>query len=203
MCGAREDEVKLALEPGEFTRLLAHLGPADRELHQVNHYFDSPDGFLGRNGVVLRAREDVQRVLTVKIGRNEGEGLFCSREHERPLGEEELAALVEGRSSPLELFPELSALLPSPRPAIRYLGAVENHRRLYHRPGGWEITLDETRFPVGPLDHELEVELQGTTGDPVGEIREIFARLGLVWRPQSRTKYERFLERIGALGEER
>ena len=77
--------------------------------------------------------------------------------------------------------------------ALTVRGATTNLRRRV-RAGGFLLEVDETRFPDGSVDAEVEVE----TDDPEGAravVEAAAAEAGVALAVQTLGKYARFLER--------
>jgi uncharacterized protein YjbK len=195
----QEIELKFALAGREeFERIRRALGKPRRSGMQVNHYFvGDARGLLERGEALLRLRVTPARSwLTFKEGRKTDGALYECREVECDVAAAESVALLEGRRYPLDLDTEPSraareALGNGP---LRVAGASETERSEYAWPGG-KLLLDRTRFPAGAEDFEIEIE----TADPAASeerLRRLLGPLGIVPRPQPRTKVERFLEAL-------
>jgi inorganic triphosphatase YgiF len=202
----QERELKLGLTEVEARRLEARLGPPDRVTRQRNHYFDTRDGALRRAHCGLRLRcEDEQRyLLTVKGPSRSIAGLVERFEAERESTPDEatawLAHGIDLTQTRLALPPQLAALAGEMR-CVR-LGALENERRSWGLPGtALTLEIDRTHHADGTLDCELELEfdaIAGTDAAALAWVRRLLADARVPWRPQSRGKLQRFLERRDA-----
>ena len=69
-----EIEAKVLLLKDEYDTIIRELQlDKYRKITQTNHYIDTPDSFLKRNGIALRVREKNQEfVLTLKTPLSEG-----------------------------------------------------------------------------------------------------------------------------------
>lgn len=213
-----EIELKVGLEsPEDRARLLRLFGPPERTILQTNLFLADPEDRLDRAGGALRVRRErvfpaagppVDRVrLAFKTGGGAEGALFSREEHECPLGLE-LEAVERDPSALLSLGLEpiraLEALVPG-LDSLRALGSFTNDRAVLRVPfesGGrtvdaaWEV--DRARFPDGSVDCEVELEL----ADPA-DARSALAALerelgdaGIRMRPQPKSKYARFRERL-------
>jgi inorganic triphosphatase YgiF len=201
-----ERELKLALTEAQARRLEARLGPPDRVTRQRNHYFDTPDGELRRTrcGLRLRSEDDRRYLLTLKGPSRAVAGLVERFEAERDATRDEadawLAHGIDLARARLALPPQLAASAGAMH-CVR-LGALENERRSWRLPGGaLEIEIDRTRHADGTLDCELELEFDATKGPDdtaLAWVRRLLADAGVPWRPQTRGKLQRFLERRDA-----
>lgn len=192
-----ERELKLKLpDRVAYDRLAEALGLEVRREHQVNCFLDTVNRDVQRSGKsVLRVREqEGQSIVTFKLGRSQREGYFQAEEIESEVSAE-LAALLRRGELPVEAL-ELAPF----RRLVEVFGAQErlvpqgsmrNLRRVFPLIEQDEVELDETTFPDGSVDFEVEVE----TSQP-GKVLQALAVLGFGdLEPQEKTKYARFLER--------
>jgi uncharacterized protein YjbK len=198
-----ETELKYAIRSREdYEKLRSRLSPAGEPVVQINHYFSGrPDGPLARGRAMLRLRQaEGGFVLAFKGGLRIRDDHFSSTEIEVPLdGEKAEAALREGLDAGLPLDPVSAAAALDPTPVFRAAGSSKTLRIRAPLPTGDTAELDRCSFPGGAEDFELEVETRDP--EPVRRLVASLAReLGLVLRPQSRTKYRRFLEASGNSG---
>lgn len=198
-----EREFKLELQDEHAVeRLRAAFGGAPaRVLEQTNHFFDTPTRALRAARLALRLRaEDGRWILTLKGPRSEGTGALAGRaEEEFELDAGRARSVLEGRTCALVAFEQgplgACALVQAARAlagaeTLVHLGAFTNRRtRLGPLPLGAlpprvVLELDRTTFPDG-VAHELEAELPaGIVAEALeAELRALFARLALPWRP--------------------
>ena len=163
--GAKEIELKLAFEPADAPRILAHPllaalhAPADkREL--ISIYYDTGDDALRKAGVFLRVRSTGDGYIqTIKATRDAAE-FFERQEWERPVPshEPELDSAKDTALGPL-LSPEVRAGL-RPRFHTRFMRKTYQLRRdeaqveLAIDQG--EITAGVTAAPISELELELK-----------------------------------------------
>ncbi len=197
-----EIEVKWALAPDAYgilaQQLARELGPP-RSLAQTNRFFDTADRRLRAARMNIRLRHENGRVLltckhkAADVPAGLVDGVSRHQEWERWLEPE----LASGAADPAGRW---TALLPAGvrtalgDAALEDLGGFANHRLEFAtaRDGLAELlALDRTDFAVR-IDHELEIE----TADPALTgtwWRERLVSWGVAWRPQTTTKFARFL----------
>ena len=222
MDGHVEREFKLELPGAEAAaRLRNALGAVpSRRVEQTNHFFDTPARALRAERLALRLRvEDGRWFLTLKGPRNEGTGALAGRAEEEFALDERLArALLAGHACPLAAFEQgplgTCALVSAARARVGAeglvrLGAFTNERTrlgplgLGVLPPVLMLELDRTTFPDG-VAHELEVELPPEIEAAAleRELRALFARCALPWRP-GENKAARFFRTLDAAAESR
>jgi triphosphatase len=171
--GAKEIELKLAFDPADTPRILAHpilegshAAPETREL--ISIYYDTGDDVLRRAGVFLRVRSTGDGyVQTIKTARSAAE-VFERDEWERAVSshEPDLSA-VEGTALAPLLSPEVCASL-QPRFHTRFVRKTYGIRR---DATEIELAIDQGEITAGvkatPIS-ELELELKS------GEKRVLF-----------------------------
>ena len=205
-----ERELKLTLTEAEAALLAAAFGPPLHTFRQRNHYLDTPEGALRRRGYGLRLREeDGDLRLTLK-GPTRGTGGMTERlELEAAISRDEARDLLAGgrclAELPLPIPDELRD--PSTSGHLRELGMIENQRRVIRlplpgvpprQPIEVDAELDRTRYPDGSIENELEIEWpHPETPFPEAAVRELLSRHGIPWRPGTKSKLARFLERTG------
>jgi len=192
----KETELKYRLEGAEaYRRLCDRLGPPVEEWDQINHYYQSADGQIpGRRGVI-RIRAEKGRVLfTVKLEGILENGLARAVEMEIPWKGEgaELPprpeALWEAAHPGME---SLAAEHRSRVPLVR-VGEMINRRKVYPLSGGLTLEVDESRYPDGETDHEVELETEDPDRDRI-RLTGLLDAAGVSYSPQTETKYQRFL----------
>ncbi|MEQ8768558.1 MAG: CYTH domain-containing protein [Planctomycetota bacterium] len=195
----REIEIKLRLPSAEAAQAVQAKLPAARAVrHQVNHYYDTADLAIQRElrGMLRVRRQDARWIVCLKLGASiSDDGTLRTEEIEsdwqppRAWRPEQIGELLACGLAPIE---RLAAVLR--RVDLVYLGALENTRS-EHSFEGHLIELDRTLLPRGRVEHELECE----TEDPDSlrpKLLDLLRRAGVEAAPQTRTKYQRFLESL-------
>ena len=216
---AVEREFKLRIPDAErFRALLARFEGVPRSrVRQVNHFFDTDARALRAARLALRLREEDGRfALALKGPQLSGSGALAEREEvEREIEPRAAESVLVGERCPLATLAALApgALVREARarvgdPALRRLGSFENERLrlgpLAFPPGSagpaLVFELDETRFPDGSVEHELELELPAGADDAAieQELRALFASLGLPFEsaPSKAARFFGILERM-------
>lgn len=190
---SQERELKFVLPSNEdYERVRGALGDPVRRLEQRNLYLDSPAFALRAARVMLRVRVDASStVLAIKrrIARDTS-GYFQMHEQELALPHP-----WDGQLERLLGLPLVATLRDSVTfDALTIIGEMQNLRLCFPRQG-YLLELDRTTFPDGSVDYEIEAE----TDEPervAAEISALCAAAGARIEPQTRTKYERFLQRL-------
>ncbi len=209
-----EVELKLALaRPEELDALLAELPTPEAVVDQHNHYFGDPEGRLAEAKVMVRVRREERVdapggatspqaiVLTLKRRHSKEGGVFASEERECEVPSELWEAVQAGRTDLLSLQAEETAWLREACGVreLREHAVMINRRRRVHL-SGFVLEVDETRFPDGTVEAEVEVE----TDDAEGArelVLEVARRAGVELHEQTEGKYGRLMKRVrGARG---
>jgi len=192
----QETEYKFVLTQTGYETLHAYFSDrcgSCKEQAQKNIYMDSEERELTKNSQMFRIRLTQETILlTHKYDLQVEDGFFqCSQEEkEYPRNElteaHEILALL-----PMDTFFER---LPT---HLEVVGMMDNFRRVYDW-NGFQLELDRTTMPNGVFQYELECETH-TPMDLEVKIRDLFHELEIEFKPQTKTKYARFLESIQAL----
>ncbi|MDR3084714.1 MAG: CYTH domain-containing protein [Christensenellaceae bacterium] len=182
-----ELELKTIVREEDFPALgerLAELFGKPKAQEQTNHYFDTRDFLLLRQGDSLRARQKGGALTAqYKLFTGTEGGARKSLEFSWPLAE-----------LPKELLLEKGALgLPEGVSAGPYflLGALRTFRRDFIAEG-MLLSLDESHY-FGRRDFELEIETARA-----GDALALLQRLHIPYAPPSAGKYGRFLAALRA-----
>lgn len=201
-----ELELKLALvDPALLPRLLEALPRPDRVVEQRNRYFVDPEGVTERERLTIRVREERSGgaiepdrvVLTVKGRSRVFEGYFEAEEREEELPLAAWTRVRDGRASLLDLTSPLVVWLARDR-GLRDLEEHASMVNVRHviPVEGFVLEVDETTWPDGSIDAEVEVET-----DRPAAARELVLRLagaaGVRLVPQTRGKYSRLRAHLG------
>jgi uncharacterized protein YjbK len=188
-----EQELKFALaNRGVFDQLLSALGPPQQSLQQANHYFSTQAEWPDPLWTLRLRQENDQFEVTLKSGRRQLGNFFEAREINHPVSPTEAQQFLSLQwPEPFWQWPPLQVLRGEfGVQAVVLVGSLRNHRHCCPQPSGWMAELDETFFPDGSIDYELEVE----TNQPQRVLAELEPYRELLGS-QDKTKYRRFLER--------
>lgn len=189
--GPIECEVKLRIgSRSDLYRLLRHLPKPRRWGLQLNVYLDTEDRVLeaARASLRLRVTPDHAR-LTAKWGRGVAGCTFRCVEVETPVYRDAAVAFIDGRG-PLPMgdgFEDVTDITAG-RPLVVVNWSL-THRTICD-VDGFVVEADETIFPDGSRDFEVEVE----TLDPdaaLALLQRVAAIAGIGLAPQTRTKQAR------------
>ncbi|MEK7413146.1 MAG: CYTH domain-containing protein [Planctomycetota bacterium] len=188
-----EIEFKWALDADAHARLAERLRTLLGEphvLHQDNRFFDSADGRLRAAGRSVRVRRENSRVvLTCKAKAVQSiPGLHQHEEWEQDLPPTIWESVDHPDQFTVPLPPAWFAALAGA--SLTSLGGFANLRLEYHDQVHL-LCLDHTDFGVRQ-DYELEIE---TAEHEAAAIRwkKLLATWGIAWKPQLRTKLQRYL----------
>lgn len=193
----KEVELKYVLEgEKEYQRLCSFLAPPIAEFDQVNHYFQSSDLAVPGPSGMIRVRSERGRTLfVVKLGGMLSGGVLSSSEFEieTPYGDEfyrsSPQALWEAGNPGMEVLErKFGAKVP-----LVWAGRMINHRAVFRWEHGCKLEADASLFPDGYKDYEVELETAFPELHRAGLVR-LLESLGIPVRPQTKTKYQRFLE---------
>jgi uncharacterized protein YjbK len=183
----REVEWKYLLESeDEYRRLIGYLGSGAPLIRQENHYWICPE----QPGQVLRLRlEEGHWSLTVK-GPSERQGArFSRREISLALDPSQAARCLAGDWEGLGgTLAALGLGLP-----LKEAGALVTERRRW-LTCGFEVALDRSHFPRGPL-LELELEQLEAQADPAFP-PALLARCRIPARPAAQGKFSRLQQQL-------
>ena len=196
MSEPREQELKLSFaSEGDFERALnaVELGERKSADRLTNWYFDTVDGELRQQRIMLRLRSASQFILGIKVGREVSPGYFDSLEIEETIpadvAREILTQPSRIRTVDGEVAHELERRCPDA--VLVTVGELitERTRKMHNDV---LIEFDRIVFPDTTEAYELEIE---TTQVAVVErwIRRGLRELGIQVGPQRRTKMERLV----------
>lgn len=201
-----EIEVKYSVSgETDFRRILAVAGTLATVRSHLNCYLDGPQGELRRMGWMARVRlNDDDALLTLK-GQAPGPtepGVFLTVEIERNLSRPKVLAWVQkdGKAPVGLLDPgpdvpgEVRDLLASGRVSVQTWALTT--RWTFRDQGGLELVADETWFPDGFRDFEIEVECRDIAAGQM-RISEVSRSAGVLVHPQEMTKHARALLHVG------
>lgn len=195
----KEQELKLLVTKETYDALLTYADPDAPVLQQTNYYFDMPDFYMGKNGVMLRVREENGAwVLCAKIKQKSESAAVSSIELEQEIPANVFEA---GRNNPeilVNLLPkegqEAIRRLVSPSTLI-IRGTLCNERRELNLIEGYTCELDRTSFPKDHTEYELEIE--GMENEAACQhVMDAISSLGYSFTVNQKSKYQRLQEAI-------
>jgi len=197
MAGIREIELKYALEgEGDYRRFCKGMGPPEDEWDQINHYFHSEDCVIpGSEGVIRIREEKGASVFAVKLGGLLSEALMSSREYGVPWPKDDESyrvspgVLWNAGNQGMKILEEKHGK----RVPLVWAGQMINHRRVFTWEKRLRIEVDASLFPDGFKDFEVELETSFPERDRPRLI-SLLQSMDIGFRPQTKTKYHRFLE---------
>jgi adenylate cyclase class IV len=207
MATAGNLEVEIKVQLGSFTdylKLLGHLGPIEREEHHLNGFFDSAARELSAAGYALRVRAtDHGGSVTVKSLVSLHESLAIRKETIGDIDASLARALIAGRADLMSLSNPAIDLVREDFPDLKpvLLLQFRNDRQVKkYRLGDHDLNLeiDKTEFADGSMEYELEIELDNETQFEAVEnhLRKMFASLAIPFANQTKSKFERALQRL-------
>jgi inorganic triphosphatase YgiF len=199
-----EIEIKIQLESfADYLKLIGYLGSLDRLEHHLNAFFDSPDRKLSAAGYALRVRAtDTAGSVTLKSRGSQSEAVAVRHEFIGEIGSGVAREVIRGRIDLMSLECAPIAIVREKFPDLKPILLLQfrNHRqfkRYFVGETEYDLEIDKTEFADGSIDYELEVELADETeSEPVtAGLEKIFATLAMPFLPQTKSKFERALER--------
>ena len=198
-----EQELKLGLvHPEDLPRLLDTLPEPHAQILQENHYLSDPEGRTREAGIMVRLRVETvegssRALLTLKRRLKAQGGVVLSWEKEEDFPLEPARRVAAGLMDAMEVQQAGVAWLAKALgvTSLRHEGTLKNHRTVILAEG-FTLEVDESHFPDGSVDAEVEVE----TEDPEGArslVRALAAGAKVALFEQERGKYTRYLQRRG------
>jgi len=201
--GGLEVELKLALtEPGALPRLLAGLPAPRAVVEQDNHYFVGGRRDADAAPVMVRVRvsrplgandREPRVVLTLKRRRSSEGGLFVADEWEAVLDSDAWSAFRAGERTLASAGEDVAQALFDwgVEEPLRLQGVMTNRRHeVVH--GGFLLEVDQTTFPGGVVEAEVEIETADVEGARAC-LGALATATGVSLVEQARSKYARFL----------
>ena len=148
-----EIEAKVLLLKDEYEKIIEKLNLSKyRKIKQTNHYIDTPDRYLKKNGIALRIREkDEEFELTLKTPLSEG--LLEKNEN---ISWRDFEKLEENNFFPEGNIKKFLSILGVKVEDLRVLTSLCTER-ISVEYEGCEIALDKNTYS-DIIDYELEVE---------------------------------------------
>jgi len=176
-------------------------------LRQINTYFDTKDHALIAHGqVMVRVREENESLeVTIKdrLVAQDDSKVQQTRERTEKITREQWERVHRGECDLTALDVDLCRALASEVGEKLYpIGSIINTRYLYPLSDGYVAELDQTEFPGGRIDYEIEVELTQPNHTLDGAMNQLGPSLeiaGIEYDSMASPKYQRFLEALRAL----
>jgi inorganic triphosphatase YgiF len=206
MSAAKDLEIEIKIQLESFTnylKLIGFLGSIDEEEHQTSAFFDTPDRKLGEKGYGLRVRAESNRgLVTVKSLVSQSDAMAIRHEIESEIDTGRAREVIRGYSDLLEMEVDPVKFITerfSDLSLVKIVQFDNSRQKKKFQIGDYEyiLEIDKTEFSDGSVDYELEVELrdQGQFEVVVDRLRKMFQSLGIPFEKQTRSKFERALER--------
>lgn len=162
MSKSREIEAKYLLPQTIFNKICAAY-PDKTTFKQANHYFDTPEFALKRQHCGLRLRlfsQRAEQTLKVPDPRQVQQTYHEVIEVTDPLPLKLAQQLAKQKqvSWQGQVGQYLQTHLASYLPDLQQFSWSKTQRTLLNGPLGCELTLDQTSYPDGFCDYELEIE---------------------------------------------
>jgi uncharacterized protein YjbK len=200
-----EIEIKIELESfTDYLKLIGHVGSIDREEHHVNAFFDSPDRKLSSAGYALRVRATATAgSVTLKSRGSQSEAVAVRNEFIGDISAGVARDIIDGRTELMSLECEPIAIIREQFPKLEpvLLLKFRNHRQIKRYQIGdteYDLEIDSSEFADGSTNYELEVELtdESEADRVMAGLKKIFKSLVIPFLPQTKSKFERALERV-------
>ena len=193
-----EKELKYKIETEEdyikITNVLKNQYRYDG-LVQENYYYDTKDMFLLKNGSILRARIEGNKVIiTFKTLKNNKDGYFISDEIESITDIDKFRNVLSDKVYILDLCENSKNIIENITrdDKLFLIGKIRNEGQSFYY-GDIVFELDRVDFGMGIFDYEIEVESQNEKEARV-ILQNLFNELNIKYQIQKKTKYQRFLE---------
>lgn len=162
----REIEAKTLLSPKVYQQILAAF-PLKQDFVQENYYFDTPDSVLKKARISLRIRifkDHAEQTMKVPDPHPVQNNFHEVIEINDNLTVQKAKQLVDiAQKEQMLIFSGnignyLNEHFLSEQKNLRLFTWSKTHRNLSNGPQNCELTLDETSYPDGYQDYELEIE---------------------------------------------
>jgi uncharacterized protein YjbK len=195
----KEQEFKLLLNKDGYEKILSNH-QRNKELEQINYYFDTEHLALKNSGITLRIREENQEVILCMKSKVADSLFVTSDETQQNITHKILTQCIQTPEAILELFSESEKSLLMSKTQdnpLKFLGTIKNNRQCIEFER-FKIELDHTEFPGTEQSFELEVEGIANKADCI-YIMESLRTKNITFSVNNRSKYERFLDAIEKL----
>lgn len=206
MAVANDLEIEIKIQLGSFLdylKLLGYIGPIDREEHHINAFFDSAERKLSQAGYALRVRAtDRSGSVTLKSRGSRSDAMSIREEIIGEIDPGLARSVIGGQTDLMGLDTEPITIIREKFPKLKPILLLQfrNDRQIKHyRLADYDLDLeiDKTEFADGSIEYELEVELEDEIQfERVQDsLRHMFNTLAIPLVSQTRSKFERALER--------
>ena len=187
----QEIELKYRLSPSDYTTLLNFLENPQKEMTLLNIYLDTACETLRTLGLSIRQRiEKTQNNLHYKLSSKSSlkrhKSLFICDEHEISLSREEFSSAIDNKTDILKKLGHTHVHINKPLSPIYFCTTDRKDYTFNQIP----LTLDQTYYPDGFTDHELECEFSDFTRSRL-IINNLFSTLSITSESQPHTKRSR------------
>lgn len=201
-----QKEIEIKLDLGSFTnylKLLGYLGQIDREIKQINCFFDTEDFQITNDGWALRVRLEPDRgLVTVKGKTLKNNKVAVRQELEAEISHSDADKIINLNKDILSLEIEPIEFIkekwnPS---ALSKFVHFENNRKCKELKVGARTSvfeIDSTLYSDGSVDYELEIELkdESEVEDVYNNLKKLFISLHIPFEFQTQSKFARSLKR--------
>lgn len=191
-----ENEFKVLLDKESFNKILALNKHSDYK-SQINHYFDTDEFTLYKNGCTLRIRIEEDKILGCLKSKSLKESLIKSSfEYSFSVNQQNLNNLKEnsqniGSFISKDIIGLLESVNTKPT-EIKYIGMIENNRTKLNYLDHNTFELDHTLFFGEISSYELEVE-NVVSNEECLRIIHTLNNLECNYEITNYSKYQRFI----------
>jgi len=194
-----EKELKLLLKEESYLKLMDLFPKEVKILHQINHYFDTPELYFHRCEITIRIRQENELCFfTLKRRLSVEENLTTSSEFNLPISGVESIKPILDPSLAMEFFSSIPGMGQeelNQAQKLVYLGALINERSRRKGPMDLELELDKSLYPSGKTEYEMEVE--GIGAHQISSLLHFLDEKNLPYNLPKGGKRSRFLLDIG------
>ncbi len=203
-----QKEIEIKLDLGSFTnylKLLGYLGQIDRELKQINCFFDTEDYKITNDGWALRVRLEPERgLVTVKGKTLENSKAAVRQELEAEISHSDADNIIKLNNDILSLEIEPIEFIkekwnPSALSKFVHFENSRQYKKIKVGDCNCIFEIDSTLYSDGSVDYELEIELKDESEieDIYDKLQKLFSSLHIPFINQTQSKFARALKRTG------
>jgi uncharacterized protein YjbK len=203
-----EKELKLNLEnKSNHQKILDFFGYIDRDVFQLNIFYDSDHFLLRKNKLALRLRKETNKYTLTAKGSNISSNEVVTRpEIECALSRQIALSILEKKRNLAELTNSkpvrwIEKQLNVPVPSLHEVVRFENLRQLIKVPIENQLLLfelDTTYYDDRAIHYELEIEFPKKNDYESCRlfIEKILKKASIPWKISGLSKYERALQML-------